>query len=255
MTTSPDSRVPRGGRGAVIRIVSKGLLVGALLGGCATTGAPTTPDPDLETPAWRLPAETEGTQRLFRFRYDGPEGDGSGRITLRLADGSTFRLDVADRLGRSHWTLATRDDETVWIDRDRGLYCRDLRRMPLPGLGEAPIDPGSVPRLLLGRVPATPAAAAMGESLSSFEDSFRDGAGRRWSFTANRLGRVRRWTLSVEGEPRWWWRRDGEEAVLSQRGARRQLRWEELVVEPMGSRLEPLRVPPGFTERCDAIAG
>ena len=210
---------------------------------------------------WELPAAALGTQRLYRASYDGPEGDGSFRATLRLAAPDRFELAVADRLGRPLYALRVEGTEGWWLDQRRDLVCRDLSRLELPGLEAGPVEARALPRLLLGRLPATPSGAGQrgigapeaggsgAEPALAADLEVRDVTGRRWTASRDRAGLVH-WALrDAVGEAVWWWQRDRRGGVLSGREGRR-LQWQEVVVEPLAA-LPPGRVPAGVEERCE----
>ncbi|HXT22611.1 MAG TPA: hypothetical protein VN923_17805 [Thermoanaerobaculia bacterium] len=206
----------------------------------ATGGAP-----------WDLPAGAVPSQRLYQGSYEGPEGGGSFRATLRLLASDRFRLDASDRLGRLLWTLGVDGGTAWWIDHRAGAWCPDLSRLALPGLGRGPVPPAAVPAMLLGALPARPASPLADAPQSDGELEIRDAAGRRWQATLAG-GRVTTWTVAEDAQPVWWWRRQGRGGVLSQRQGR-QLRWQEVVVEPLRGELPPRSVPAGYREACDEL--
>jgi hypothetical protein len=196
-----------------------------------------------------VPPAAFGTQRLFRGSYRGPEGEGSFRATLRLAAPDRLQLVLADRLGRTLASLQVDGARQRWTDHRRSVFCAQPAGLTLPGGGDLPLRAEEVPALLLGRLPAPPATALeppVGGALD-----YRDTRGRRWT-AETAEGSPLRWTLHDAGGPSWWWRR-GEErgAVLSQREGR-QLRWEEVVVEPLPRLATMEDPPPGFAEDCSA---
>jgi hypothetical protein len=102
--------------------------------------------------------------------------------------------------------------------------------------------------MLLGVLPARPpepGAAAAGDG----EIEVPDAAGRRWRATLAG-GRVTAWTVAEGDQPVWWWRRQGKGGILSQRQGR-QLRWQEVVAEPLRGELSPRAIPAGYRESCD----
>jgi hypothetical protein len=193
---------------------------------------------------WELPAGAVPSQRLFQGAYQGPEGSGSFRATLRLAASDRFRLDASDRFGRLLWTVAVDGPRSWWIDHRAGIWCPDLSRLVLPGLGAALVPASALPTILLGAVPARPA----GESGGSADLELRDDAGRRWTAVVEG-GRLSAWTLWEGDQPLWWWRRQGEGGILSQRRGR-QLRWQQVIVEPLQETLGPPTIPDGYPEEC-----
>lgn len=199
------------------------------------------------TPADGLPPGVIGTSRLYRVRYDGPEGDASLRLTLRLASAERWSAAVADRLGRSLWRLEVGPDRVLWVDHRAMTWCTGLPRLPLPGFGsderpDGELPPESLPRLLLGLLPVPLVERQPGEGL----DALR----RRWTFTRGGGGELASWTLWSEGEPEWWWHRDDEGGVLSQRREGRQLAWYLTAVGEAGGARGQLRVPESYREDC-----
>ncbi|MGB5295696.1 MAG: hypothetical protein WBP34_12140, partial [Thermoanaerobaculia bacterium] len=58
-------------------------------------------------------------------------------------------------------------------------------------------------------------------------------------------GRPTSWVLWEESRPALWWSRQGEVGVLSHRQGI-QIRWREIVNEPLQSPLVDLQVPSGY---------
>lgn len=198
---------------------------------------------------WELPAAALGTQRLYRASYQGPEGDGSFRATLRLAAADRFELALADRLGRPVYALRVEGAEGWWLDQRRDFVCRDLARLELPGLEPGLVEARALPRLLIGRLPATLGGAAPAAPASAGELALRDTAGRLWTASRDRAG-LTEWALrDPAGEASWWWRRERRGGMLAGREGR-QLRWQEVVVEPLAE-LPAARLPAGVEERCE----
>lgn len=196
-----------------------------------------------------MPAAELASQRLYRVRYQGPEGDGSLRLTLRLAAPDRFELSAADPLGRARWSLRLDGDRARVVDHERREYCRtgSSLRVPEVALAELPVE--SLPRVLLGRLPVPPPAARA----SAAEIDFRDQRGRRWTARLDE-GAPASWTLWEAGEPLLWWQPQPRGGVLShRRGA--QFRWRETVAEPLAagpSALGPGAPPEGYREvECD----
>jgi len=196
---------------------------------------------------WDLPEGSVPSQRLYQGSYEGPEGGGNFRGTLRLAAADRFRLDASDRLGRPLWSVGIDGEDAWWIDHRAGVWCPDLSKLALPGLGRGPVPPTALPALLLGALPARPAGEAPAAAGSSVE--VVDAAGRHWQATVAG-GRVSAWSVAEGGQPLWWWRRQGRGGILSQRNGR-QLRWQEAVVEPLRAPLPPRTIPADYRESCD----
>lgn len=225
----------------------------AVVGGwtaCASTAVtprgPSAPSASAGAP-WELPAGVVPSQRLFQGSYEGPEGGGSFRATLRLVASDRFRLDASDRLGRLLWSLSVEHGRALWVDHRGGTWCPDLSRLALPGLGTGPLPASAVPALLLGALPAAPAGAPPAPT-SDGEVEVRDDAGRHWTATLAQ-GRLAAWRVSDGGRQLWWWRRQGRGGLLSQNQGR-QLRWQEVVAEPLRGELVPLVIPSEYRESC-----
>ena len=68
-----------------------------------------------------MPAEELATQRLYRAHYDGPEGDGGFRLTLRLQTLDRGQAQ-ANALGRKLWSLEA--DGDTGLLHGRSSYVR-----------------------------------------------------------------------------------------------------------------------------------
>jgi hypothetical protein len=224
--------------------------IGAIGQGCASgrgRGVPTTGAPGA-TP-WELPPQSIPSQRIFQGSYEGPEGGGSFRATLRLVAPDRFRLDASDRLGRLLWSLELDGSRAWWVDHHAGVWCPDLSRITLPGVGAGPVGATALPAFLLGALPAAPAGGSLAPTAVG---ELRDTAGRRWTWTVDR-GTMDGWTLWEDEAAIWWWRRNGSGGILSHRQGR-QLRWQEVVAEPLRGGLPPPAIPTGYREACDAAS-
>lgn len=214
---------------------------------CTTAPRPTPPlAPGPATSPWEIPPSDLHTQRLFRLRYEGPEGEGSLRLTLWLAEPTRYRVSTVDPAGRAFWSLSVEGEEGLWLDHRGARFCRFTGEL---GLGPVPLSPfplPALPALLLGRVPA-----AAAEPLEAGADHLRflDEAGRPWSAETS-AGEIRSWTLWEEGEPAVWWHRQGAEAFLSERDRGVQVRWREILREPLAALPPPPEVPPSYAEAC-----
>ncbi len=268
------------------------LLAAALAAGCASAPAPppvAAPPPSLpaEAPApppapaaapappWEIPAALLDRQRLYRVRYEGPEGEGSLRLTLWLDDPEHYDARAADQLGRPLWSLSVRGAGGLWVDHRAEAWCRLDGALDLAGLPLAPFPLAALPHLLLGRLPARPAGGA-GATPRAGAIEIVDAEGRRW--TAELAGgstdggatdgvsteggapvswTLLNWTLwgrDAAAGPVLTWVDAGGEAVLSDRGAGVQLRWREAVSEPLGGLPAPLEPPAGY-RAADCAAG
>jgi hypothetical protein len=205
---------------------------GTLLVACAS--AP--PSPAGGGPLWGVTAEDLGTQRLYRVRYEGERGRGSGRLTFYLESARRYELAAADAFGSPVWSLRADGDEGLLVDFRARRACRLAGSVDLADLPLAPLALAAVPPLLLARLPAPPAAGRLAPAAAG---EFRDARGRRWTFTSSG-GRLTAWTLWEGEEPLLWARLGSGEAVLSARRGGGQLRWREVA-------REPLRRPPAGT--------
>lgn len=228
-----------------------GLLAAAVLAGCMlVTPKPVAPaagaPPAL--PPWSIAEADLASQRLFRVHYSGPEGDGSFRVTLRLATPDAYQVTAADALGRPVWSLAVDGDHGLFLDHARQRFCRFGGALDLESLPLAPFPLPSLPALLLGRLPAVPAADLV--KTRGARVDYRDEKDRRWSAIVED-GRVRQWTLWIDDTPTVWWTHAGEEAVLSDRRDSVQVRWRESLREPMPGPLPaPEEVPEAYASGC-----
>lgn len=207
-----------------------------------------TPEPGA-VPPWEIPPALLSSQRLYRVRYDGPQGEGGLRLTLWLADAERYRARAADLLGRPLWSLSAGADGGLWVDHRAGVYCR-LRDagelVASAGLPLAPFPLAALPPLLLGRLPAAPAGAAtVGE-----EVDYRDADGRRWTAALEGAAPTRwaLWKDDAAGGPVLTWLATGGEAVLSDRAAGIQLRWREVVAEPLAALPAPSEPPADYRQ-------
>jgi hypothetical protein len=224
------------------------LLLMLLAGGCRSlVPAPAIPAAGLHEPPWKLPEEALRTQRLYRARYAGLEGEGSFLMTLRLHSEERFQLTAADRLGGRLWALEAAAAGGVWIDFRRQVFCPRPEQVPLLDWGPAGALV-ALPRVLLGRLPAAATAVASVTAGPGRLDLV-DELGRQWTALVG-AGGVEQWVLWEAGEVAWRWRRQGREAVLAQGGNGRQVSWQEIAAEPLARPPEPLEVPRGFREEC-----
>lgn len=193
---------------------------------------------------WELPPAAYPSQRLIRLHYDGPEGEGSIRLVLRLAGPERYRLSVADRLGRPLYTVDGAAGAGILLDHRERLACPLAPGLRLDGLPLEPWALEALPALLLGRLPVAPARDR--PPAPGREDvSYRDAEGRRWTARLER-GEPATWTLWLEGEPAIWWRRQNGESLLSDRRRGLQMSWRDVGVEAMAVVLEEPGVPEGY---------
>ncbi len=220
------------------------LVAGALALGCSGVRPPVAVPAGGVAP-WLVPPAAYGTQRLFRLHYQGPEGEGTLRLILRLASPERYRLVIADRLGRSLFTLDAAPTGGLLLDHREGLACPLEAGVEIEGLPVHPLPFEALPAVLLGRLPAAPARGRP-EPAAGGGLEFRDATGRRWTAEVGERGEVRSWTLWQQGEPSLWWRSDGGQAVLSERERGAQASWRELGSEPLARPLPSPEMPAGF---------
>ncbi len=202
---------------------------------------------------WEIPAEAYPTQRLYRVRYEGPEGKVGFKLTLYLVDEGHFRMRAADSLGRKVWDLAVdQSDEALWLDHRNKEYClaRGASRLAFVPLARLPLV--ALPRLLLGRLPAPPASELQRSATALL---YRDERGKLWNGGLED-GRLLWWTLLEEGKPVTWWKQEGEEGVFIDLVGGQKLTWREVVREALRHSPEPLRVPRQYREgACGEASG
>ncbi len=199
------------------------------------------PSPTAVEP-WRLPPDAYPSQRLYRVDYNGPEGDAGFKLTLYLEAEEKYVMSASD-LGRKLWSLSVDGQgEAVWLDHRRKEYCRASGASQLRFLPLADLPLVALPKLLLGRLPAEPAAGlARGERAVSFLDA----RGFRWNGQLED-GQLAWWSLLDAGEAVVWWRREERGGVFTDRPGRREVRWREVVSERLSSPLGELEIPARF---------
>jgi hypothetical protein len=197
-------------------------------------------------PAWQIPAGELGTQRLFRVSYSGPEGEGSFRMTLRLAAAERYQVQAVDPVGRSLWSLDVAAGRGLFLNHRARTSCIFQGSFDLSGVPLGPFPLLTLPALLLGRVPSEPASPPPEQH--GREISFHDASDRVVSATVREDGVVERWTLSESGAPTVWWFRQDNWAILSDRARGVQVRWREVLSERLKQEPAALAVPPGYRE-------
>ncbi len=225
------------------------LLSLSLLAGCAGTRTPSPrPLPATALTPWQIPQGAYGSQRLYRVAYSGPEGEGSFRVSLRLATSARYQLQAVDPVGRSLWSLDVSNDSGLWLNHRNKTYCLFEGRFDVAGVPLGPFPLLSLPSLLLGRVPAEPAAGTPGAEPRGREFDFRDPTNRRWYGTLGEEGIVLNWTLAEDSSPKVWWIRREDWAILSDRDRGVQVRWREMVRENLDQEPPRLEAPAGYRE-------
>lgn len=225
------------------------LFLGALAAACSGFHSPRLAA-DGAAP-WQIPSAAFGSQRLYRISYSGPRGEGSFRLTLRLAAAERYQVSAVDPVGRALWSLDVDADRGLWLDHHNRGYCTFNGNFDVADVPLAPFPLLSLPALLLGRLPAEPTAAPQ---VKGSELTYHDDQERRW--TARLLGdEVESWTLWDEEQPVVLWVRREGWAILSDRAQGAQVRWKEVLAEKLPKALAALAVPPGFEEEdCQASA-
>ncbi|MBV8200530.1 MAG: hypothetical protein JOZ15_07885, partial [Acidobacteria bacterium] len=113
-----------------------------------------------EQPVWQVPAAAYGSQILYRVAVTGAEGEGSLKLTLRLASPERYQAQAVDPLGRAIWGLDVNGDRGLWLDHRGHIYCRLAGALDLAFLPLGPLSVSALPPLLLGRLPVPPADPA-----------------------------------------------------------------------------------------------
>jgi hypothetical protein len=236
-----------GGRAFVL---APALALALTLGGCSLHRSPR-PLPAGGATAWQIPPAAYGSQRLYRVSYSGPEGEGSFKLTLRLAAPERYQVTTADPVGRALWSLDVAEDSGLWLDHRNRTYCKFEGRFDISGVPLAPFPLLSLPSLLLGRLPAEPVATPQ-EKGKDIE--FKDAMNRRWTASLA-SGQVISWTLWDGAKPAVLWVQRDEWAILSDRAQKVQMRWKEVVREALPGPPHPLEPPDGFAEEdCEEPA-
>lgn len=175
--------------------------------------------------------------------YSGPEGEGSFKVTLRLASPARYQIQAADPLGRSLWSLDVSNDSGLWLNHHSRNYCLFEGRFDLSGVPLGPFPLLSLPALLIGRVPGEPAPGSPTAQPRGRTFDFKDAGDRRWSGTLGEKGEVLSWALSEGSTPKVWWMRRDDWAILSDREREVQVRWREVLHEDL-DREPPHLSPP-----------
>jgi hypothetical protein len=179
--------------------------------------------------------------------YSGPEGEGSFRVTLRLASPARYQLQAVDPVGRSLWSLDVSNDSGVWLNHRSRTYCLFEGRFEVAGVPLGPFPLLSLPSLLLGRVPAEPAAgSAPSQRGQQFE--FLDASHRHWAGVLGQEGLLKSWAVSEGSTPKVWWMRREDWCILSDRERSVQVRWREVLREDLNREPAALAPPAGYRE-------
>ena len=259
-------------RRALVLPCTLGTLV---LSACAAAPPPGSPGPGAGSGRvgaaarpWEIPAEEFPSQRLFRMRFEGADGDGVLKVALRLESPERYRLTLSDRLGRTVYTVDHAPGRGWLLDHRERRACRLGAGLHLEGVPLEPFAVEALPAVLLGRLPAAPADAGRswsraGPAAGGGALDFRDRLGRRWTADTVDAGpgkggpggagtepAIGSWVLWRKGEPVLWWRRirtgSGGEVLLSDRVRGVLVRWSEIAREPLGGPLPEPGPPAGF---------
>ena len=216
-------------------------------GGGGRLATPAEPVAEPAATLWGLPADALRTQRIVKLHYDGPEGDGTLNLVLRLEREDRFSLQGNDQLGRGWFRLAVEDAAALFLDLRAKTFCRfeDSIEISAVPLGPLPFD--QLPALLLGRLPVVPVETTRQDDGGW---RLRDDLGREWTAEASE-GRLESWTLWRAGEPEVWWHHDDSLAYLSARTEGLQLRWRSAPGQALTRSPATLEVPQGFTESTE----
>lgn len=228
-----------------------------MVAGCASTAAPgpavekTAETAGAEAPpllAGLLPSDLD-TQRIVRLHYDGPEGDGTLKLVVRIRTEDDFQLDASDRLGRRWWSLRFLGGEALvlWV-RER-VFCQYGSEIQIDELPLGPVSAAALPSLLLDRLPV--GSEYRVTSTPEGEIEVRDDFGRRYRVRLE-AGRLQSWSLWQDGQPYAWWTRQGSLSYLSAPRQELQLRWQQTSsTGPLRTELTALEVPDGYVAgRC-----
>jgi hypothetical protein len=166
-------------------------------------------------------------------------------MTLRLIRLERYQVQAVDPVGRSLWSLDVDGERGLFLNHRARTSCVFAGSFDLSGVPLGPFPLLTLPTLLLGRVPATPAGEAQAQGR---EILFQDAAGRSWMVETAADGSVESWTLSDGGAPTVWWLRQESWAILSDRARGVQVRWREVLAEPLEREPAALSVPEGYRE-------
>jgi hypothetical protein len=228
-----------------LRLTALALGIAGLISGCRSLPMLAPSAGDAAVPLWQVPPGELPSQRLFRAAYEGPEGDGSFRLTLKLFSPDRYWAQASDPLGRVWFSLDVAGQEGFWADHRGRVFCPFSGELPVVGRELGAFSPAVVPALLLGRLPAVEPVSVLSEAGDELD--LRDALGRR--FTVQRSGgRLVSWSLREGEEPVLWWGRKGDWALLSHRRRGVQIRFKEVVRERLADPAPALAPPSGYRE-------
>ena len=205
---------------------------------------------------WEVPRGDWLSQRLFNARFSTPEGNGRFKLTLRYSNPEQFQVSATDPLGRSLWSLYVTSSEALLLEHREKRSCSFSDELDLSSLYLGSFPVRNLPGLLLGRLPASPFGNAplwTDEGDGAKRVRFEDEGFRSWSARlvsaepestqsgAFVLG-LTSWTLrEASGTLLAELERDGEWWVLADRRQDLELRWKQVVEEPLAG---PVEIPP-----------
>jgi len=222
--------------------------------GAGCSGAPSPrPLPAPTLAPWQIPQAAYGSQRLYRVSYSGPEGEGSFRVTLRLVSPARYQLQAVDPVGRALWSLDVFDNSGLALNHHSRTYCHLEGRFDITGVPLGPFPLLSLPALLLGRVPALPAAGSPAAAPRGRAFDFRDETGRRWYGNLGEQGLVTNWILAEGSSPKAWYIHRDDWSILSERDRGVQVRWKEALRESLDR--EPQRLEPPANYKATECGG
>lgn len=166
-------------------------------------------------------------------------------MTLRLASMDRYQVQASDPVGRGLWSLDVMGERGLFLNHRAKTFCTFEGSFDLSGVPLGPFPLLTLPTLLIGRVPAQPASPP---EQRGGQVTFRDAAGRLWSAVIDAGGEVESWNLSEGGEPSAWWIRRESWAILSDRERGVQVRWKEVLHEPLEGAPAALETPAGYRE-------
>jgi hypothetical protein len=148
-----------------------------------------------------------------------------------------------DPVGRSLWSLDVSHSRGLFLNHRNRTSCLFEGSFDLSGVALGPFPLLTLPSLLVGRVPSTPSEPPQQQG---GQISFHDAAGRVWTAVAGGDGVIQSWTLAEGGAPSIWWVRSDDWAILSDRERNVQLRWREVLREPLSGEPAALESPSGY---------
>ena len=166
-------------------------------------------------------------------------------MTLRLASMDRYQVQASDPVGRGLWSLDVTGERGLFLNHRAKTFCTFEGSFDLSGVPLGPFPLLTLPTLLIGRVPSQPASPP---EQKGGQVTFHDAAGRLWSAVVDAGGEVESWNLSEGGEPSAWWIRRESWAILSDRERGVQVRWKEVLREPLDGAPAVLETPAGYRE-------